>query len=116
QLSCGVTLIAWVMIAMFDSLAVSGLHLTMAFSIGVTLTSAWVLFSGTVLLITSIPYVLRALTYTSPHYWNSSFMLRVILDGLDMTDTCAHNNPFYCATVFGDLIADNLDLRMRSNG
>lgn len=32
--------------------------------------------------------------HVPPADWNSSYMLRVILDGLDMTDTCVHNNPF----------------------
>ena len=35
QLSCGATLVAWMMIALFDALAISGLPLSLAHTIGV---------------------------------------------------------------------------------
>lgn len=38
-LSCGVTLMAWVMIALFDALTISGLPLTHVFTFGVSLSA-----------------------------------------------------------------------------
>ncbi|CAM9594190.1 unnamed protein product, partial [Scytosiphon promiscuus] len=55
QLSCTVTLMAWVMIPLFNTLAVSRLSRSNARTLGVSLSSVWAFFSGVFLLTSALP-------------------------------------------------------------
>eukprot|EP00752_Nemacystus_decipiens_P017729 g15897.t1 len=95
----------------FDQFAVAAVV-----SFAVVGIMAWLSFSGVFLLTSVLPWVLRAVAYTSPHYWTSTFMLRVLLDGLDLADGCDSTSVLACATSYGDLVATRLGLRVRSTG
>eukprot|EP00752_Nemacystus_decipiens_P013076 g11565.t1 len=114
QLVTAMTLTSWVMVSFFDALVISGLSLNQATGISNSFNTIWAVFSGTILLVTSIPAVLRAVTYSSPHYWATFFGLRVLLDGLDLTASCDHGSKIYCPTSYGDLVAHALDLHIHT--
>eukprot|EP00903_Cladosiphon_okamuranus_P010126 g9589.t1 len=116
QLACAMTLTAWVAIALFDALVISRLSLSQACGISNAFNTIWAVFSGTILLVTSIPAVLRAVTFLSPHYWATFFGLRVLLDGLDLTASCDDSSKIYCPASYGDLVANALDLHIHTTG
>eukprot|EP00752_Nemacystus_decipiens_P011511 g10221.t1 len=115
-LSCVITLSAWVMISVFDVLVVSGLSLESVCGFGNAVTTVWGAFSGTVLLVSSVPAPIKAVTYSSPHYWATFFGLRVLLDGLDLTSSCDHTSSVYCASSYGDLVVHSLDFHIHTTG
>eukprot|EP00903_Cladosiphon_okamuranus_P012833 g11992.t1 len=115
-LSCVITLSAWVMISVFDVLVVSGLSLESVCGFGNAITTVWGAFSGTVLLVSSVPTVIKAITYSSPHYWATFFGLRILLDGLDLTASCEYTSSVYCASSYGDLVVHALDFHIHTTG
>eukprot|EP00752_Nemacystus_decipiens_P017717 g15885.t1 len=116
QVSCAVTLSGWMVIGLLDAMVISGLSLSKCHGISNGINTIWAVFSGTVMLVGSLPLFLRLITFSSPHYWATSFILRVVLDGLDMASLCDYNSQLYCALNYGDIMVWAFDLRIFATG
>lgn len=108
QMFCAYFLMGCVSIGIMISLSISGLEFTRVRAIYRAISSLWFLFSGTLLPISSLPASLSMVTYASPVFWSTNFVLRIILDGLDRSSSCT--TVSHCATQYGDVIANQLEL------
>lgn len=116
QIFCGNFLSSSVSIGLVISLGVSGMEYTRIRTINRSIHSLWAVFSGRLFQISSIPVSVRFLTYMSPNFWLSNFVLRILLDGMDISSSCPHQTVLYCATSYGDVIADQLGVHTFSTG
>lgn len=114
QAFCAYFLLSCICIGTMISLAISGLEITRVYTLIRVMNSVWFFFSGTFLTVSSLPASLKLVTYTSPVFWSSSFILRVILDGLDMSSSCSYTTSVaYCTDQYGDVVANKIDLHQR---
>ena len=116
QIFCASFLCSCVNICLMICIGISGLEYTKVRSVNRIVGSLWSVFSGSVFKIRYIPIPLQVVTYTSPIFWFSSFVLRILLDGSDMSSSCSSNSLAYCFTGYGDVVGAQLDIHMFSTG
>lgn len=113
QVFCSLLMFSCFFICVSYSMVISGMNSTYVHSIIRSLTSIWCFYSGTLFSISSLPMCLKLITYTSPFYWFSNFVLRVILDGIHLSSDCSRSSNLYCVSDYGDVIGTKIEIHRR---
>jgi len=113
QVFCSLLMFSCFFICVSYSMIISGISSTYVHSTIRSLTSIWCFYSGTLFSISSLPMFLKLITYTSPFYWFSNFVLRVILDGIYLSSDCSRSSNLYCVSDYGDVIGTKIEIHRR---
>ena len=113
QVFCSLLMFSCFFICISYSMIISGMNYSYVRSIIRSLTSLWCFYSGTLFSISSLPMCLKLITYTSPFYWFSNFVLRVILDGIHLSSDCSRSSNLYCVSDYGDVIGTKIEIHRR---